>query len=93
MEWVTPLLVVGFALAILGTVSRTQDRLLRTEHKLNALLRHFNIDLTQGIPLSDQVKELARDKGKISAIKVYRQETGASLVEAKAAVEAYMDSL
>ncbi len=43
-------------------------------------------------PLSDRVKELARDPElKIEAIKAYREETGASLAEAKDAVEAFMD--
>jgi ribosomal protein L7/L12 len=57
-------------------------------------LQHFNIDATPGLPLSDRVKELARDPAKkIEAIKVYREETGASLAEAKDAVETYINSL
>jgi hypothetical protein len=45
-------------------------------------------------PLSDRVKEIARDPArKIEAIKVHREETGAGLVEAKAAVEAYFRTL
>jgi ribosomal protein L7/L12 len=39
------------------------------------------------------VKELAGDDQKIQAIKLYRDETGAGLKEAKYAVEASMDSL
>lgn len=47
-----------------------------------------------GSPPSDRVKEIARDPGrKIEAIKAYREETGAGLAEAKAAVEAYVDGL
>ena len=43
--------------------------------------------------LSDRVKQLASDPSqKIEAIKVYREETGASLVEAKEAVEAFINS-
>jgi len=46
------------------------------------------------IPLSDRVKEIARDPNrKIEAIQAYREETGAGLAEAKDAVEAYIDSL
>jgi len=44
--------------------------------------------------LSDRVKEVARDPSrKIEAIKLYRDETGAGLAEAKKKVEAFMDSL
>jgi hypothetical protein len=44
-------------------------------------------------PLSDRVKQLASDPTrKIEAIKVYREETGAGLAEAKEAVEAFNNS-
>jgi ribosomal protein L7/L12 len=44
-------------------------------------------------PLSDRVKDLARDPAKkIQAIKVYREETGAGLAEAKQAVEAFVNN-
>jgi ribosomal protein L7/L12 len=43
--------------------------------------------------MSDCVKQLASDPSqKIEAIKVYREETGASLAEAKEAVEAFINS-
>jgi hypothetical protein len=46
------------------------------------------------VPLSDRVKELARDPNrKVEAIALHREETGADLAEAKAAVEAYINSL
>jgi hypothetical protein len=91
MEWVSPALVLVGIFAIWGIVSRTQTRLERVERRLNLLLRHFNIDPAPGSPLSDRVKALADDPGrKIEAIKVYREETGAGLAEAKAAVEAYL---
>jgi hypothetical protein len=45
-------------------------------------------------PLSDPVKEIARDPDrKIEAIKLYREETGAGLRESKEAVEAYIEGL
>ena len=47
-----------------------------------------------GGPLSERVKELARGPDrKFEAIRVYREETGASLAEAKTAVEGYLDGL
>lgn len=68
-------------------------RLGRIERKLNALLRHHGVDPTQGLPLSDRVKQLAADPArKIQAIKAYREETGAGLAEAKEAVEAFIYS-
>ena len=91
MEWVAPSVVLIGVLAIWGTVARTQARLDRVERRLNLLLRHFNIDPAAGSPLSERVKGLADDPArKIEAIKAYREETGAGLAEAKAAVEAYI---
>lgn len=44
-------------------------------------------------PLSERCKEAARDPArKIEAIKIYREETGLGLREAKAAVEAFIAS-
>jgi hypothetical protein len=92
MEWVAPSVVVVGVLAIWATVSSMQARLERVERRLALLLRHFNIDTVPGSPLSDRVRQLADDPArKIEAIKVYREETGASLAEAKAAVEAYLN--
>jgi hypothetical protein len=92
MEWVAPSVVVVGVLAIWGIVSRTQARLHRLEHRLSLLLQHFNIDPTPGSTLSDRVKSLADDPArKIEAIRAYREETGAGLAEAKAAVEAYLN--
>lgn len=68
-------------------------RLVRIERKLNLLIRHNGIDPLQGVPLSERVKQIADDPArKIEAIKLHRQETGASLNEAKDAVEAYVNS-
>jgi ribosomal protein L7/L12 len=96
MEWIAPSLVLIGVVAIWGIVSRMQNELARTERKVNLLLKHFNLDSTYGYgpPLSERVKELARDpRRKIEAIKVYREETGVGLAEAKDAVESYINSL
>ena len=92
MEWIAPSVVLVGVLAIWGIVHRTRAGLDRVERRLNLLLRHFNIDPAPGSPLSDRVKGLANDPArKIEAIKAHREETGAGLAEAKAAVEAYMN--
>lgn len=45
-------------------------------------------------PLSDRVKDIARDPSrKIEAIQAHREETGAGLAETKDAVEAYINGL
>jgi hypothetical protein len=94
MEWIAPALVFAGVIVIWANFTQMAKRLERVESKLNSLLRHFNIDLTQDRPLSDRVKEIARDpKRKIEAIKVCREETGMGLAEAKEAVEAFMNSL
>jgi hypothetical protein len=83
------LLVLGSA----GSYWDTTARIGRMERKLNALLRHHGVDPTQGLPLSDRVKQLAGDPSrKVEAIKAYRKETGARLAEAKEAVEAFINS-
>ncbi len=48
----------------------------------------------ESLMLSDRVKEIARDPArKIEAIKLYREETGAGLLQSKEAVEAFIESL
>jgi hypothetical protein len=91
MEWIAPVVVFVGVIAIWLTVTQIRERLVRAERNLNALLRHFSIDPTPA--LSDRVKDLARDPmRKIEAINAYREETGASLAEAKEAVEAFINS-
>jgi len=92
MEWVAPAVVLVGVLATWAIVSGMQASLRRVERKLNLLLRHLQVDPAPGSPLSERVKRLADDPArKIEAIKLYREETGAGLAEAKAAVEEYMN--
>ncbi len=100
MEGTLLAIAIGILLVALVSYLKTTDRLRGIERKLNALLRHHGVDLTQGLPpaelglpLSDRVKQLAADPArKIEAIKVYRDETGAGLAEAKEAIEAFTNS-
>jgi hypothetical protein len=93
MEWTTALLIF-VAMAVLILHRDTTARMGRMERKLNLLLRHAGIDPSLRLPLSERVQALARDPAqKITAIKVYREETGAGLAEAKAAVEAFINGL
>jgi ribosomal protein L7/L12 len=93
MEWYVWFLGIVILFTVLASFWDMKARISRMERKLNALLRHHGVDLTQGAPLSDRVKQLAGDPSqKIEAIKVYREETGAGLAEAKDAVEAFIYS-
>jgi ribosomal protein L7/L12 len=67
-----------------------RDRLQRIEDKLDLVLDHLGVEYTA--PPKVEWQELADDPArKIEAIKVYREEHGVGLAEAKAAVEAYID--
>jgi hypothetical protein len=59
----------------------------RVEQKVDAILKHLGIEWKDQV--SERVKELVRTGKKIEAIKMYREETGAGLKEAKDAVEAF----
>jgi hypothetical protein len=97
MEWWLVGLGVLIILTILNTAREAaiiRRDVARLDLKLNLLLKHMNIPLDATIGLSERVKELARDPShKIEAIKLHRQETGASLAEAKEAVEDWISSL
>ena len=91
MDWT--LVAIGVVLTLFAVVWRLQAmvRMDRLERKIDAIMRLLEVDLTQGRPMSEMVKQLARDPmNKIEAIRLYRQETGVGLAEAKDAVEAYM---
>jgi hypothetical protein len=90
MEFIYLILGILVLVWMLSMYWETKSRMGRLERKLNALLRHQGIDLTQGAALSDRVKELAADpRRKIEAIKAYREENGVGLAEAKEAVESF----
>jgi hypothetical protein len=61
----------------------------RLEGKLNAILKHLGIVFPPAP--SERVKDMAKDPAqKIAAIKLYRDETGLGLKEAKDAVETWL---
>jgi hypothetical protein len=61
-----------------------QGALRRIEAKLDLILAHLGLEFR---PLSEEVRRAAEAGEKITAIKLYRQATGAGLAEAKQAVE------
>ena len=78
----------GSAFAMLRP--RDRARLIRLERKLDAVIKHLNIDVTQLDGLSDEAKRCADAGKKIDAIKAHRAQTGLGLADAKEDVEAYM---
>jgi ribosomal protein L7/L12 len=65
----------------------------RIEAKIDLILRHLGLNYEDAAAsaLSPEVRALADDPArKIEAIKVYREQTGAGLKDAKDAVEAYI---
>jgi ribosomal protein L7/L12 len=98
MEW---FLLISLGLVVVVAILNTERQSAniirnvdRVERKLNLVLKQMNIAYGEIAVLSDRVKELARvPSRKIQAIKVYQEETGAGLREAKDAIEAFIDSL
>lgn len=93
-EALLPLLLFIAIFSILMTLYLLSKQLGTVDRKVTRIATHLGIDSMATLPLSDRVKEIARDPHrKIEAIKVYREETGVGLAEAKEAVEAYQQSL
>jgi ribosomal protein L7/L12 len=77
-----------FAVAALVNIYEKLDQIAK------AVKRADSAGILASGNLSARVKQLAIDPTtKIEAIKVYREETGASLAEAKEVVEAYINNV
>jgi ribosomal protein L7/L12 len=81
-------LVLGTFVMVLLSLARnsspkTDTR--RLERKLDLILKHLGIDPNPGV--NEQVLELMKSGQKIQAIKLYREQTGVGLKEAKDYVE------
>jgi ribosomal protein L7/L12 len=78
-----------FAVAALVNIYEKLDQIAKAVKRADSASM-----LAQRQPLSARVKQLAIDpNNKIEAIKVYREETGASLAEAKEVVEAFINNV
>jgi ribosomal protein L7/L12 len=84
----TVLFIVWQWLALLRSNVRLKKRILNLEIRFHKLQDHIGFVADANPPITEDVKVLARTPGsKIAAIKLYRQQTGAGLKEAKDAVE------
>lgn len=86
------MLLLGIVLlvAVVGLSSSTTERRLsrrldRMERKLDAIVAQLGVTIEE--PGLAEVTALVREGKKIQAIKVYRENTGADLKEARDAVE------
>jgi hypothetical protein len=90
-QWWAPvptLFIIWQWLSLLRSNQQLQKRVLDLEIRLHKLQNHIGFVADPNPPITDDVKVLARTPGsKIAAIKLYRQQTGAGLKDAKNAVE------
>ncbi|MEU2386325.1 hypothetical protein ABZ606_17005 [Streptomyces sp. NPDC012461] len=80
----TCLVVLGAA-GLQSRIARTDRRLARVERKLDRMLDHLG--LHEELPRREEITALVREGRTVQAIKVYREATGADLLEAKQAVD------
>jgi len=89
MNLETGLLIAILMLVFLSLFARgggnATARLLAIDRKLDLILTNLGIDPNQG--LDKQISDLVRSGRKIEAIKLYREQTGVGLKEAKDYVE------
>ncbi|WP_081238476.1 hypothetical protein [Streptomyces viridosporus] len=79
------LLVVLSGISIRSRIAAADRRVARVERKLDLVLEHLG--LREEIPRRDEIVALVREGKTVQAVKVYREATGADLVEAKQAVD------
>jgi len=82
-------LVVGTFVMVLLSMFRNSSSVAngnsRLERKVDLILKHLGIDPNQGV--DEKIMELMKAGQKIEAIKLYREQTGVGLKEAKDYVE------
>lgn len=78
-------LVFGLLLMARFLPPKAREDSTRLEWKVDLILKHLGIDPNQGV--DEKVMELMKSGQKIAAIKLYREQTGVGLKEAKDYVE------
>jgi ribosomal protein L7/L12 len=79
------MIVLGFTGSTLGLVAALYAVVARVDRKLDLLLKHSGLDVKEAA--AREAAELMKQGKTVEAVKVYRETTGVSLAEAKAAVE------
>ncbi|MEV5417452.1 hypothetical protein ACWDN6_05535 [Streptomyces albogriseolus] len=83
--FLTCVVVLG-VISIQTQLTRSERRVARVERKLDAVMRHLSLE--EEVPRRDEILALVRDGKQVQAVKLYREATGAGLLEAKQAVDA-----
>ncbi|MFJ4748568.1 hypothetical protein [Streptomyces albogriseolus] len=83
--FLTCVVVLG-VISIQTQLTRSERRVARLERKLDAVMRHLGLE--EEVPRRDEILALVRDGKQVQAVKLYREATGAGLLEAKQAVDA-----
>jgi len=82
-------LVLAIFLVVFGSLRtakvNNEWRLSRLERKVDLILSHLGLDPNQGV--NEKIVELMKAGQKIQAIRLYREQTGVGLKEAKDYVE------
>lgn len=86
MDEILPWIVFGLVLGLVGIVAKLSKQLELIRRDVNAIALHLNV-APAGTKLPPEILGLIQAGRKIEAIKVYREATGASLADAKRAVE------
>lgn len=84
-EGIIILIIGGMLLYIMANIIQLKDDVGRTQRTLNKIVDHLNISDN----IDEELKKLICNGKEIQAVRKYRYETGASLVEAKK----YIDTL
>ena len=82
--WLSLATFIAFMLSLARSTSPACNN-SRLERKLDLILNHLGIDPSHGV--DDQILELMKSGQKIQAIKLYREQSGVGLKEAKDYVE------
>ncbi|WP_411127285.1 ribosomal protein L7/L12 [Streptomyces sp. x-19] len=90
----TALAILVLAVAVLASsldrrTKPLERRMARLEQKVDLLMAHLGVEEPED-PRMAEIDALLAEKKTVAAIKVYREVTGAGLVEAKEAVERRM---
>lgn len=84
-EGIIILIIGGMLLYIMANIIQLKDDVGRTQRTLNKIVDHLNISDN----IDEELKKLICNGKEIQAVRKYRYETGASLLEAKK----YIDTL
>lgn len=83
-------IVLIFSRGAAATFSRRPEVDLRMQRQFDAIMKHLDLQepaMSRPGALSQQVLAFLRAGDRIEAIKLYRQETGADLRQARAAID------